>query len=354
MRKVVQVSLGGRAYQVEESGYESLHKYLTKAEKKLADNPDREEVLADIESAIAGKATAELKTGQTVIPEAAIKNALKEVGPVEGEDAADENEPVSGTQTRKLYLLPKEGKLAGVCAGLAAYFGMDATLMRVLFVLMLFITQGFWILVYILLAVAMPKAESAGQEAEAHGKPVTAQEIIMRLKNDVPADSVQRVGNMLSTVARIAARVLAICTAIAIGLLVTSWAWAIWLISFGQTELTGNLASFDRFEQYALVTAILAVVGLPLVALFRLLERVARPEVENPSQRSILPVGFWVVWAVLAVMLNGFAVAAIEPVKNNVDRNDGYFKVGKHSLCVNAEECPNEFIQQYETEKKRW
>lgn len=356
MRKVINVDLGGRAYQVDEEGYELLQKYLARAEKQLADNPDKEEVLSDIESAVVTKATAELKNGQTVLKAVAIKKAIKEVGPVEADDEATETESTDQTeaQPRKLYLLPKEGKIAGVCAGLAAYFGMDATLMRVLFVLMLFITQGFWLLVYIVLAVVMPKAQTSAQEAEAHGKPVTAQEIVTRVKQDIPDDSIQRVGRVLSTIARVASRIFAISTAIVIGLLATVWGWGIWLVSLGQTTLTGNLAEFGKFEQLALITAMFVAVALPLLALFRLFERIARPEKENPSEPSVLPVGFWVLWVAVAVMLNGFIVAAIDPVRSNVRANDGYLKIGKHSICVDGNRCSNEVIREYEKNRNNW
>ena len=39
-------------------------------------------------------------------------------------------------QTRKLYRSKTDRKLAGVCGGLAQYFNMDATLIRVLFVVL--------------------------------------------------------------------------------------------------------------------------------------------------------------------------------------------------------------------------
>jgi phage shock protein C len=39
-------------------------------------------------------------------------------------------------QTRKLYRSRSDRKLAGVCGGLAQYFNLDATLIRVLFVVL--------------------------------------------------------------------------------------------------------------------------------------------------------------------------------------------------------------------------
>ena len=56
------------------------------------------------------------------------------------------NEPSSGT--KRLYRI-RDGRLvAGVCAGLAAYFGIDPTLVRLGFVV-LTVFGGFGILLYL-------------------------------------------------------------------------------------------------------------------------------------------------------------------------------------------------------------
>ena len=62
---------------------------------------------------------------------------------------------------KTLYRLPKQGKIAGVCAGLADYFDMDVTLMRVLFVVAAFVTGGFGLLLYIILAIILPVSGGA-------------------------------------------------------------------------------------------------------------------------------------------------------------------------------------------------
>lgn len=68
-------------------------------------------------------------------------------------------------QTRVLRRLPKQGQIAGVCAGLAEYLTMDVTMVRIIFIIMGLITGGGFILVYILLALVMPSAE-AGRSAQ--------------------------------------------------------------------------------------------------------------------------------------------------------------------------------------------
>lgn len=48
--------------------------------------------------------------------------------------------------------------IAGVCGGLAEYLGMDATIVRVIYALLV-LFGGVGLLLYIILALLMPKAE---------------------------------------------------------------------------------------------------------------------------------------------------------------------------------------------------
>lgn len=52
-------------------------------------------------------------------------------------------------------LVKGEKKLFGVCSGLANYFDIDPTIMRVLFVIA-FLMAGTGVLAYLILAVIMP------------------------------------------------------------------------------------------------------------------------------------------------------------------------------------------------------
>ena len=58
--------------------------------------------------------------------------------------------------TRKLYRSKTNRQLAGVCGGLAEYFNLDATLMRVLFVV-LAVLGGSGIILYIALWIIVPR-----------------------------------------------------------------------------------------------------------------------------------------------------------------------------------------------------
>ncbi len=56
---------------------------------------------------------------------------------------------------KKLYRSRSDEMIAGVCGGLADYFELDPTIIRLIFVLLLFAgTGGFWI--YVILWIVMP------------------------------------------------------------------------------------------------------------------------------------------------------------------------------------------------------
>jgi phage shock protein C len=57
---------------------------------------------------------------------------------------------------RKLYRSRADRKLAGICGGLAKYFNVDATLIRVLFVL-LAVLGGSGVVLYLALWIIVPR-----------------------------------------------------------------------------------------------------------------------------------------------------------------------------------------------------
>ncbi len=67
------------------------------------------------------------------------------------------------TQKQGLYRLPKEGVIAGVASGFAKYFSIDVTLMRLIFIGALLLTNGLAVLTYLVLAVIMPTPDKTSE-----------------------------------------------------------------------------------------------------------------------------------------------------------------------------------------------
>ena len=84
MHKVVTINLNGQAYQFDDDAYEAIRAYLARAEGQLRDNPDRAEILSDLEQAIADKGRRYLNALKIVIASPEIAQVLTEMGPVEG------------------------------------------------------------------------------------------------------------------------------------------------------------------------------------------------------------------------------------------------------------------------------
>lgn len=195
MKKVVNISLNGIAYQLEESGYEELRVYLERAEARLKDSPDRAEIMADLEQAIGEKCSRLLGAHKTVVSGAEITSILTEMGPVESADEKPADAPAdaafSGAAApasampppRKRLFKIREGQMwFGVCNGIAAYLGVDVTWVRIAFVVLALVTSGFWFLVYFALVFIVPYAETSEDRAAAFGAPFSTEEFIGRAK----------------------------------------------------------------------------------------------------------------------------------------------------------------------------
>lgn len=183
MNKVITINLNGNAYQLEEAGYDKLHDYLQQASKRLADNPDKDEIVADFEQAIADKCTKYLHDNKTVVTAKEIDEILTEMGSVETDKATDENkdQPEETQQQptpKRLYKIRQGAVIEGVCNGLAAYFDTDPTIVRVVFIVLTILTGGGWIAAYILMAIFVPEAKTREDIAKAQGKEFNAQTLL--------------------------------------------------------------------------------------------------------------------------------------------------------------------------------
>lgn len=200
MNKVITINLNGSAYQLEEPAYEALRAYLDNAARQLAGNPDKDEIMADMEQAIGDKCRAVMSAYRTVVPAREIERIIAEMGPVDdgSAKAPDTNEPGADAKPRsarstgsgsseagsakRLYRIHEGAIVSGVCNGLAVYFNIDPTVVRAIFVLLAFITFGGAVVAYFVLVLLLPSARTDAEKAAAHGAPSTAQEFIRRAR----------------------------------------------------------------------------------------------------------------------------------------------------------------------------
>ena len=92
--------------------------------------------------------------------------------------------PLAG---RRLFRDTGSGKVAGVAAGLAAYFNIDVTLVRVLLLAGLF-AGGFTLLLYIILWIVLPEAKTVSDKLRMRGDAVTLESFDSSMRNSAFAD----------------------------------------------------------------------------------------------------------------------------------------------------------------------
>ena len=157
----VTATLNRSTLQFDEAAFQRLEQYLADAKRTLEGNPDQAEILGDLEQAVADQCMRRVAQGTSVVTLAELQPALDEIGTVQVPGSAP-----SGT-TRPLQQISEGAVISGVCQGLARYFGLDVTLLRIAAVLLLLATGGGMILVYLALMLLMPYAPLARG-----GKPV--------------------------------------------------------------------------------------------------------------------------------------------------------------------------------------
>lgn len=201
MRKVILASLSGNAYQLEEAAHERISGYLERASRALAGNPDRAEILADLEQAIADKCDSFLGKHKNVISADEAAQILREMGPVLGGTAGEEPRAAGADaapadaacdpgadryadyapRRKRLMRVPSEGMLGGVCAGMAAYLDVDVVWVRLAFVLLTIFT-GVWFLLWLAMLIVMPAARTPEQIASVRGDALSAREVMEMAK----------------------------------------------------------------------------------------------------------------------------------------------------------------------------
>lgn len=197
MQKVITINLNGTAYQLDEAGYEALRAYLRQAEMQLAGNPDAAEIIRDLEQSIAERCLRVLGPGKTVVTTAEIEQMLQEIGPVDSSanpsHAAHAASSAPTPSPKRLYQIREGAMLSGVANGLAAYFNIDPSIVRVAFaVAAVFemttedrppvLTIGLYLLLMFLVPYAKTPEQRAAAQGASAGLPYKLQKAVEKVK----------------------------------------------------------------------------------------------------------------------------------------------------------------------------
>ncbi len=191
MNKTLSIALAGFSFTIDELAYIKLSDYLNALRNSL-DAAEADEVMNDIEIRMV-EIFKETLGKREVINDSDVEKVIAQIGTPEQIDEQEEAYFSEGKQKqsktgsafsygtnsqKQLFRDPERQKIAGVCAGLAAYFGMEISWMRLIWVgafIFLWVAPGSSFLVvilYFILWAVLPKAESASDFLKMKGKPL--------------------------------------------------------------------------------------------------------------------------------------------------------------------------------------
>jgi phage shock protein PspC (stress-responsive transcriptional regulator) len=314
MKETVNISIGGFAFILETDAYQRLKKYTEILKTYFSAKVGGDEVIQDIESRIAEIFKEKLK-GREVVLLADVTEMIEIMGEpevfMEQAEGLSSKENSEGTgnsnpwsdDEKRLFRDPDNKILGGVCAGAANYLSIDPIWFRLAFVTVFFLF-GSGFLLYIILWAIIPEAKTTAQKLQMKGKKVNLSNIEKSIKEDLEnfgkkAENFAKSSEFKSTAKNLggffeelitmilkvfskiligvfkvaSVFVIAICTILLIGLLITLFTGGGLQLSNNHTigfgtgnEFLAFIFGNDEYQWLALIGLFLFI-GIPAIAL---------------------------------------------------------------------------------------
>ncbi len=191
MNKTININLGGVFFYIDEEAYLKLKKYLDAIRKSLSDDPNgKNEILEDIESRIGEILSEKITDIRQVVNLENIDEIISIMGKPEDYSVDEDffegetNKAQNSKIKKKLFRDSADKFLGGVSSGLAYYLDVDVIWIRLTW-LLLFFGFGFGGLVYLLLWILLPVANTTSEKLEMEGEPVTISNIEKKIKEEL-------------------------------------------------------------------------------------------------------------------------------------------------------------------------
>lgn len=360
MNEIKKCSIAGVSFTLERDAYETLSQYLQSLRDTYCDNPDGEEILADIEARIA-ELILSTQPLDAIIAKPLINNIIKQMGSAaeideEGTERHVETEDQYGNPRipRRLYRDLENGKLGGVCAGIASYFDIDPAWVRLAAFLPLLLTPiigsmnflnallpltsnlfGFVVLGYLIMWFAIPAASSARQRLEMRGERITADSI--RANTSAPD---QRERTIIAQLVAAFGSFLLICVKIVTLLILIVLVCGSSVL--GLVAITGVPALLTTdFVTGVALASFFVVVTIPIIVLIYL--SVMLLISRRPHGRTMLIM--FIIWLIALITM---IVSAIKsPVKFDRQIENTFESVFEHDEDILFEEFTEEELKEF-------
>lgn len=295
MNKTLSIALAGFSFTIDELAYIKLSDYLNALRNSL-DASEADEVMNDIEIRMV-EIFKETLGKREVINDSDVEKVIAQIGTPEQIDEQEEAYFSEGKQKqsktgnafsytnnsqKQLFRDPERQKIGGVCAGLASYFGIEISWMRLIWIgafIFLWIAPPSGMLVVVLYAIlwaVLPKAESASDFLKMKGKPLNFDNLkeesgkIVQFANEtttrageIYTENKPKIGSAGDTILK----VLKYCLAVWLALMAAGCFIGLFAMTFaygsGKFGIDNNLGFY--LEENNMGYLILAIAALPTI-----------------------------------------------------------------------------------------
>ena len=370
MDQIKKCSLAGISFTLEADAYAALEGYIQSLQEAYKNTPDGEEIVADIEARIAELILSAVPA-DAIVTKPLILNIIKQLGSAEEIDSEqpEYEEPRQAETTdqsgnpripRRLYRDVQHHKLGGVCAGIANYFDIDPTLVRLAAIAPILIwlfgemnlfllhyieglmgqLTGLVVLGYVVMWFTIPPASTARQKLEMKGERITTDSI---RENVQSATSEERSRTLLADIVNIFGKILLICLKVLAAILMVGLVVAVCVLTM--VAIAGfPMLTFDAVTGISLL-AFYFVAVIPLLILIYLVIMLLISQ--RPKGRALLVM--FILWIISLV---GMTLSAIKsPARFDRSIENLFESVFEHDEEILYKEFTQEEIDQWRSQQ---
>lgn len=202
MKEITRIHLAKTPYDIELDAKEVLQKYLSEIKQMMGS----EDTMYEIEARMVELLGERGVQSNGIITMSDVEDLRSKMGlPKEFSDSESNEDSQadltpSNSPAKRLMRDTDNAIFGGVCAGIAAYWGINPLWVRLLFIISPFITFGTALLVYIIIWISLPEAKTAAEKLQMRGEPVTLDSLKKAANN---SESKYRAKETLAKILRI-------------------------------------------------------------------------------------------------------------------------------------------------------
>ena len=371
MDQIKKCSLAGISFTLEADAYAALEGYIQSLQEAYKSTPDGEEIVADIEARIAELILSAVPA-DAIVTKPLILNIIKQLGSAEEIDSEQpdhEPEPRQAETTdqsgnpripRRLYRDVQHHKLGGVCAGIANYFDIDPTLVRLAAIapiliwlfgemnlFLLHYIEGFMgqlaglvVLGYIVMWFTIPPASTARQKLEMKGERITTDSIRSNVQN---ATAEERSRTLLADIVNVIGKILLICLKIFAAIILIGLVLGVCVL--GMVALAGIPMLDFNLPTGILLISFFCVAIIPLLILIYLVIMLLISQ--RPKGRALLVM--FILWVISLVGMTLSAIKSPARFENSIENL--FESVFEHDEEILYKEFTQEEIDEWRSQQ---